>query len=87
MIELMVLAFIIIFSGIFVLKFLFFVLALLFSGVGFFLKLVLTLVFCVLIFPLGLALLGVLFSGGGLVFLLIIMGLGALISEKKEPTK
>ncbi|MDA3958326.1 hypothetical protein [Oceanispirochaeta sp.] len=87
MIELMLLAFIIIFSGIFVLKFLFFVLALLFSGVGFFLKLVLTLVFCVLIFPLGLALLGVLFSGGGLVFLLIIMGLGALISEKKEPTK
>jgi len=68
------------FSGIFVLKFLFFILSLLFASVGLVLKLVITIVFGALLLPL----VGVLFSGGFIVFLFLFMGLGALIGEKKR---
>jgi len=83
-IELIVLALLVMFSGIFVLKFLFFILGLIFAGVGFFLKLILTIVFAVLLFPLGAAALGVLFSGGFVVLLIVFMGFGALIGENKR---
>jgi len=84
MIELTFLALLVIFTGIFILKFLFFILGLIFTSVGLFLKVILTLVFGLILFPLGTAALGVLFSGGFIVFLLIFMGFGALISEKKR---
>lgn len=80
MFELIFLAFLFIFGGIFILKFLFFFLGLIFSGIGLFIKIILTIVFAVLLFPLGATLLGVLFSGGFILLLLGFISIGALVS-------
>lgn len=80
MFELAFLAFLFIFGGIFILKFLFFFLGLLFSGIGLFIKIILTVVVGVLLFPVGATLLGVIFSGGFILLLLGFISVGALIS-------
>jgi hypothetical protein len=85
MFELLFLAFLFIFGGIFILKFLFFFLGLLFSGIGLFIKIILTVVVAVLLFSLGATLLGatllgVLFSGGFILLLLGFISIGALVS-------
>jgi len=85
MFELMILAFVLIFGGVFILKVLFFLLGLVFTGVGFFLKVILTVVFGVLLFPIGAAVLGVLFSSGFFFVLVVLMGIGALLGERKRP--
>lgn len=80
MFEIIFLAFLFIFGGIFFLKCLFFLLGLAFSGIGLFIKIILALVFTVVLFPLGATLLGVLFSGGFIVLFLAFISIGALLS-------
>lgn len=86
MFELFALGALLIFTFVFAFKFLFFLLGLIFGGVGLLLKLILTIVGGVLIFPVAVIVLGALFSGGGLILLLIFAGLAALVGEKKRPS-
>lgn len=80
MFELAFLAFLFIFGGIFILKGLFFLLGLLFSGIGLFIKIILAVVVAVVLFPVGAALLGFIFSGGFILLLLGFIAVGALVS-------
>lgn len=80
MFEIVFLAFLLICGGLFVLKCLFFLIGLLFSGIGLFIKVILTVIVAVLLFPVGATVLGVLFSGGLIVLLLGIITVGALVS-------
>ncbi len=82
MFELLFLGMILIMGGLLILKVLFLLLGLIFTGVGFFLKIILTVVFCVIFFPLAATVLGVVFSGGFFIVLMILIGLGALVGEK-----
>ena len=84
MFELLFIAFLLLFGGLFILKALFFLLGMIFAGVGVLLKVILAVVFGVIFFPVGAAVLGVVFSGGFLVFLLIATALGALFSDRNR---
>ena len=88
MFELLVLCWmsaLLIFTIAFAFKFMFFILGLLFGGIGLILKLVFMLIGGILIFPVALLVLGALFSGGGLILVLVIAGLVSLVGERKRP--
>ncbi len=77
MFELLFLALIVITGGVLMLKVLFFLLGLVFTSVGFFLKILVTGIFGLLLLPLG-----ALFSGGFLFIIAAFIALGALIRER-----
>jgi hypothetical protein len=83
MFELLFCGLVIFMGGMLILKVLFFLLGLIFAGLGFFIKILLAAVCCILLFPVGVLVLGTVFSGGFLVFVLGAVGLAALMSEKK----
>ncbi|MBN2656662.1 MAG: hypothetical protein JXR86_06355 [Spirochaetales bacterium] len=76
MLELLIVAGAVFFGGIYLFKFLFFLLGLLLTGMGFAIKAVITVVLAVVFFPITMALAGGLLSSGLVVFILI----GALVS-------
>ncbi|MBB6478649.1 hypothetical protein [Spirochaeta isovalerica] len=76
MLELFIVAGAVFFGGIYLFKFLFFLLGLLLSGVGFAIKALITIVLGIVFFPVIMVLAGGLLSGGLVVFILA----GALIS-------
>lgn len=80
MFELTFLALFFIFGGILALKLLFFLVGFLFSGIGILVKIILTTVLIVVLFPFGAAVLGVLFSGGLALLLVAFVSIGALLS-------
>ena len=78
MFELFFLGVLVIGGAVFLLKLLFSLLGLVFAGVGIVLKMVLTLFFGLFLLPLG-----AVFSGGFFITVLVLLGLGLLIREKK----
>ncbi|MBI9098324.1 MAG: hypothetical protein JEY91_07585 [Spirochaetaceae bacterium] len=84
MFELLIVGAAIFFGGIYLFKFIFFLLGILLTSVGFIIKAVLTLVLAVLFFPFTLLFTGGILSGGLVGILLICALLGALSYKRVE---
>ncbi len=78
MFELLFLGFVFVLGGVLLLKSFFFILGLIFTSVGFAVKIIFTVLFGVILLPLG-----TLFSAGFFITVLVLIGLGALIRERK----
>lgn len=87
MFELILVGAAIFFGGIYLFKFIFFLLGLLFASVGFLLKAILTAVIAVIFFPITLVFAGGILSGGIVGLLLICALIGALSRKTaREPS-
>ena len=80
MFELFLLGLLLLFAGTAVLKILGLFLALLFTGAGFMIKIILFSILALLFFPLSLVLLGTLVSGGFIGIIFILLGAGLIFS-------
>jgi len=78
MFELFVVAAAVFFGGVYLFKFLFFLMGLIFSGVGFLIKALITGALAIVFFPVVMLLAGGLLSSGLVVFILIGALIGAL---------
>lgn len=87
MFELIFLGVLLLMGGVLTIKILLFLLGLIFVSAGFLFKFLFTLVFGIFLFPLVALVFGTVFSGGFLLFILLLTGLLTLLSEKRPREK
>ncbi len=86
MFEVLLLGAALFFGGLYLLKFILFILGVILSGFGFILKLIFSIILAVVFFPLSIAFAGGILSSGIIGFILICAVIGAIVGKReREP--